>query len=135
MPTVSPDWNAADWVAIIVAFFTVVVGPALTVALTTRLSRRVKSVKEATELVRESADATLYEMKNSHAKNFREEGDERHDEILTELGTLAKSVQVIGADVGTLKTDHSYLSNLISAQAARVSKLERSKPKPKKLGA
>lgn len=122
MPAISPEWNAADWVAVIVAFFTVVVGPALTVALTARLGRRVKSVKQ-------SADATLYEMKNAHPKNFREEGDERHDEILAELGTLTRHVELIGADVGALKTDHSFLANLITAQAARLGKLERTRAK------
>jgi hypothetical protein len=124
MPLNSPEWLAADGVAIIVAFFTVVVSPALIILLNGRLNRKVKTINAATA-------ATLYQVKNDHPKNMRVEGDDRHNEILAELGGLAKIVRTIGADVGALKTDHSFLSNLITAQAARLGKLERARARAK----
>lgn len=65
----------------------------LLLILGARLNRRVKRV--ATD-----SAATLYQVKNSHTTNLREEADERHEEntlllreVLEELGSLRRSVR------------------------------------------
>lgn len=107
----------SDWVTVVVAFFTVVVSPVLIVMLNARLNKRVKSVKATT-------DSTLYEMKNAHPKNFREEGDDRHVEILAELKDLKADIAEVKDDSRTLRRDHSSIQRVMTGLLDRMQVLE-----------
>lgn len=119
MTTIAPDWAT-----VIIAFFTVVVSPVLMWVLTARLNKKVHAVKE-------SAEATLYQVKNDHPKNMRVEGDERHDEILSAITAVKEDVAAVKSDVSAVKedarilrTDHSSIQKVMAGLLERMQTVE-----------
>jgi hypothetical protein len=117
------------WATVIVAFLTVIVSPAILAVVTARLSGRVKSVQADTAQARD-------QLTNSHKTNFREETDDRHDEIVTKLDTVLDTQRAQGRDIGGMKADIRRLADSDleqNKQAARdrdrINDLERTIPR------
>lgn len=74
---------------------------------------------------RQHAKATRAQVENDHTTNLREEGDDRHRELVHRLEGLASDIRGLRRDVGRLTdTDHDH--------EKRIDDLERTQPPKEK---
>ena len=113
------------WVTVIVALLASVLGPAITIVLTARMSGKVKSLKA-------DSKATRYQVENNHSTNFREESDERHDETVTLLRNVIATQKLQSNDIGGIREELRALRTDDHDQRDRIHELEKTQPRPKK---
>lgn len=116
------------WAVVIAGLFASLPGVVAAV-MSVRTRTAVRRVGHDTALVKE-------QVKNSHPKNLREEQDDRHDVLMTELGSIRSAQTAQGRDIGGIKadirglrTDQSELARQLSTERDRIHDLEKTHPR------
>jgi len=125
--------------AVRVAIVTAVVGPAVMLILGAWLNRKINHLSAATQEVRSDTKQTLNQVQNSHTTNLREEGDERHGELVALVTTVlnvqktqAEVQKAQAADIGGIRSELRDLRKDDAGQRDRLLDLERTQPHPHK---
>ena len=82
------------------------------------LSRKIKHIRSDTA-------QTLDQVKNSHTTNLREEGDERHDELVALVSAVINTQATQGYDIGGIRSELRTLRDDDSEQRKRILDLEK----------
>ena len=82
------------------------------------LSRKIKHIRSDTA-------QTLDQVKNSHTTNLREEGDERHDELVALVSAVINTQAAQGHDISGIRSELRTLRDDDSEQRKRILDLEK----------
>ena len=104
--------------AVGVSIVTAIVGPAFMAILAAILSRKIKHIRSDTA-------QTLDQVKNSHTTNLREEGDERHDELVALVSAVITAQTAQGYDIGGIRSELRTLRDDDGEQRKRILDLEK----------
>jgi len=103
---------------VVVSIITVVIGPAFMAILAAILSRKIKHIRSDTA-------QTLDQVKNSHTTNLREEGDERHNELVALVSAVINTQATQGYDIGGIRSELRTLRDDDGEQRKRILDLEK----------
>lgn len=113
-----------------VAIVTAVVGPAVLLVLGALLNRKINHLSAATQAVKSDTKQTLNQVQNSHTTNLREEGDERHGELVALVTTVLNVQKAQAADIGGIRSELRDLRKDDAGQRDRLLDLEKTQPRP-----
>ena len=103
---------------VVVSMITVVIGPAFMAILAAILNRKIKNIRSDTA-------QTLDQVKNSHTTNLREEGDDRHSEIVALVSAVINTQAAQGHDISGIRSELRTLRDDDSEQRKRILDLEK----------
>lgn len=92
-------------------------GQGIIVALIGYLGIRVSRISKNTKIVKA-------QVQNSHTKNFREDTDDKHDDVIIALNEIKADVREVKADVGGVKSDIGGIRSDIRNNNRRLTTLE-----------
>jgi len=84
------------------------------------LSRKIKHIRSDTA-------QTLNQVKNDHPINMREEGDDRHSELVALMGAMLTTQTAQGQDIGGIRSELRTLRRDDGEQRGRILDLEKTK--------
>jgi hypothetical protein len=114
--TVAPVLSEAA--QIIITLISVV--GSIVVAGFTFLGVRANETRRHARSAAEDSAITKLEVKNSHTTNFRDESDERHNQVMEVLHDQTKSISGIKRDIGRLADTDLELSRQAREDRARL---------------
>ena len=103
--------------AVGVATVTAIIGPAFMAILAAILNRKIKNIRSDTA-------QTLDQVKNSHTTNMREEGDDRHDELVALVRDVIGTQTTQTAEIGGIRSELRALRSDDSKQREMIRDLE-----------
>ena len=106
--------------AVGVSIVTAIIGPAFMAILAAILNRKIKHIRSDTA-------QTLNQVQNDHPANMREEGDERHDEIVALVSAVLTTQTAQGHDIGGIRSELRTLRRDDGEQRGRILDLEKTK--------